>query len=304
MTSPQPRVSVIIPAYNVQPYIAEAVDSALGQSYHDVDVVVVDDGSTDGTVRVLAQYGDGITLVTQPNRGLPAARNAGIRASTGDVVALLDGDDTWLPERVERCVEVLLERPDVGFVTTDASLIDARGADLGETYCDQVPFPRVRFAEAMVRQNMVYGSPLVRRSVFDAAGPFDETLTSGGEDYDMWLRLVAAGVAMVTIPEPLACYRIRRSSLTRRDGGLTEPRSRVLERHLPGFWRRGVYGSSNEAFRIAARLALHGEWKRSAEFARAAFRDPERNALEVVGAAARSTTREVGSVVARCVSGC
>jgi GT2 family glycosyltransferase len=298
MTAP-PRVSVIIPAYNVEDYVLEAVDSALAQTYGDLEVVVVDDGSTDGTHRLLERYGESIKLVTQPNQGLPGARNSGIRAATGDVIGLLDGDDGWFPERVERCVEVLNERPDVGFVTTDATLVDARGADLGERYCAQVPFPVAQLAAAMVRQNVVFGAPLVRRSVFDAAGPFDETLTRGAEDYDMWLRFVADDVRMVTIPEPLAYYRIRGSSLTRQRGGLTGPRSLVLERHLPEFWQRDVYGSSNEAFRIAARRARHGDWRGAVQFARAAFRDPERNPAEVLGAAARSTARELGARVAR-----
>jgi hypothetical protein len=113
----------------------------------------------------------------------------------------------------------------------------------------------------------------------------------------MWLRLVADDVQMVTIPDPLAQYRIRGSSLTRQRGGLTEPRSHVLERHLPTFWRRGVYGSSNEALRIAARRARHGDWRGAARFGRAAFRDPERNPLEVVGAAVRSSLRELGAAV-------
>jgi hypothetical protein len=219
--------------------------------------------------------------------------------ATGTIIGLLDGDDVWIPERVERCVEVLETREDVSWVTTDATLIDEDGNALGQSYCDQVPFPASQVAQGMARRNVVYGSPLVWRSVLDQSGPYDESLTHGAEDYDLWLRFIAQGVTMVTIPEELALYRIRTESLTRVRGGLSEPTSLVLERHLPSFWIDGIYGSSNEAFRIAARLARRRQWRRSAQFFRAAFRDPERTTAGVVGAVAQSASRSLWEAAAR-----
>src|SRR5437660_1682693 len=115
------RCSVIIPAYNVERYVAEALDSAIGQTYPNVEVVVVDDGSTDGTRRVLESYTDRAVILNQPNRGAAAARNTALAASTGGFLAFLDADDRWAPERVARCIE-LLERMPADAVTTDAGL--------------------------------------------------------------------------------------------------------------------------------------------------------------------------------------
>ncbi len=95
-----PAVSVIIPAYNCSVYLPEAIESVLTQTYTDIEIIVVDDGSTDDTPEVVAPYLDRIRYIRQSNKGLPAARNTGIRASGGEFVALLDGDDSWLPEKL------------------------------------------------------------------------------------------------------------------------------------------------------------------------------------------------------------
>src|SRR5450759_1882450 len=103
---PTLRVSVIIPSYNHERYIRQCVDSVLCQSRKDFEVIVVDDGSTDGTPDILRGFGEKITFIRQENRGTQAARNVGIQASTGEFVALLDSDDAWLPEKLQRQMEV------------------------------------------------------------------------------------------------------------------------------------------------------------------------------------------------------
>src|SRR5271154_1794032 len=102
-----PRVSIVIAVYNGAPTVGRALASVFAQTFTDYEVVVVNDGSTDDTASVLARYGDKIRVVTQPNRGLPAARNSGIHASSGEYVAFLDDDDEWLPQMLERCAAVL-----------------------------------------------------------------------------------------------------------------------------------------------------------------------------------------------------
>ena len=243
------RVSVVVAAYNSERYVASAVRSVVAQTHPDVEIIVVDDGSTDRTPAVLEQFGNRITVVRQANRGIGGARNAGVRVATGDVIALLDADDEWLPERAARCVDLLASRPDVGFVTTDAVLVDDAGIPTGETYLDQVPFPDSAFAAEIVQRNFVWSGAFVRRSVLDAAGPFDESRPLGADDYDMWLRLIAEGVTPGIVREPLARYRMprRQREPTRRQvasgpkPGAGAPSPRVL---APGCLRSGLPGAS------------------------------------------------------------
>src|SRR5690242_14754403 len=116
MTSP--LVSVVIPAYNYGRFVGEAVDSVLAQSYPHVETIVVDDGSQDDTRERLAHYGNRIRYIYQQNQGLPAARNTGIRHSSGELIAFLDADDTWHPRKLEIQVRCLTDRPDLGLLAT------------------------------------------------------------------------------------------------------------------------------------------------------------------------------------------
>lgn len=125
--SPAPLVSAIIPTFNRAAYVALAIDSALAQTWPNVEVVVCDDGSTDNTTEVLAQYGNRIRVVSQTNQGLSAARNTAIKASSGEFLALLDDDDEWLPERLAIQMPLMLDNPDAGLVGGGAVLIDAAG---------------------------------------------------------------------------------------------------------------------------------------------------------------------------------
>ena len=127
MTPTYPLVSVIIPAYNHAPYIRQCVDSALAQTYPAVEVVVVDDGSTDGTYELLQTYGERITLIRQANRGTQAARNTAIAASTGEYLALLDSDDAWLPHKLAQQMQLFAEHPDTALVYSLANAIDQAG---------------------------------------------------------------------------------------------------------------------------------------------------------------------------------
>ena len=290
-----PKVSVIIPAFNVERYVATAVRSVLAQTYRDVEVIVVDDGSTDRTRDELEQFRDRVVVVTQVNGGIGAARNRGIRESTGDVIALLDADDAWLPERVSRCVGFLRERPDVGFVTTDALIIDEQGSPSGGTYLDLVDFPVEGYEERIVRENFVFVGAFVRRAVLDDAGPFDETKPTGVEDYEMWLRLIASGVVPGIVRDPLALYRVRSDSVTRRDDQLVRARNLALRRHLPAYWQRGVYGPSGQAFSIAWDLFRRGEWREGHRFVAAGMHDPDRTRRQLVGETARKTVRRIVS---------
>ena len=122
-----PTVSVVIPAYNAAWCVHKAIDSVLAQDFRDLEVVVVNDGSTDDTMAVLRRYGDSIQVVSQSNGGMSSARNAGIRASRGEFLAFLDSDDWWLPGKLRGQVELLRNRPELGFCSCTARVEDMEG---------------------------------------------------------------------------------------------------------------------------------------------------------------------------------
>jgi teichuronic acid biosynthesis glycosyltransferase TuaG len=187
MTSPPPRVSVVIPIYNQADFVIAAVDSVLEQEYPSIDLTVVDDGSTDATPRLLAEHPGAFKVLTQPNRGAAAALNRGIRESDGEFVCWLSADDLFLPGKVARQVEAFGNDPELGLVYTGYERIRANGDSIVSV---ATPIPAHPDPFVMVFwQNSINGSSvMVRREVFDACGPFDESLRAD-VDGDMWLRL-------------------------------------------------------------------------------------------------------------------
>src|SRR4030095_5688610 len=115
----KPHVSVIIPTYNSVEYLSETIESVLSQTFRDFQGVVIDDGSTDGTVKLLSSYREKIVVLTQQNKGIPAARNAGIKACSGELIAFLDHDDLWNPEKLQRQVDVFGCHPAIGICFTN-----------------------------------------------------------------------------------------------------------------------------------------------------------------------------------------
>jgi glycosyltransferase involved in cell wall biosynthesis len=184
-----PRVSAVIPTYNYARYVADAVESALAQCLPGLEVVVVDDGSTDATADVLRRFGGRIRYVRQENRGLSAARNTGIRVARGRYLAFLDSDDLWLPGKLSEQAAWLDAEPEVGLVYGEALIVDERSTEEPTLHSHWAPHPSGWVWPALVRQNVVPSpTPMVRREVFERVGPFDETLTAC-EDWDMWIRV-------------------------------------------------------------------------------------------------------------------
>lgn len=212
-TSP-PLVSVVIPAYNAATFVRMAVDSALSQTWTVREVIVIDDGSADNTGNMLATYGDAIRVVTQPNGGLSNARNRGIREAAGTFVAFLDADDRWLPDKLARQVELMQQRPTVGFSSTCTLVETPDGSPSGRWDCPRVEGALLR--TLFLRNGSVPGSGsgvMVRRELFDEAGLFDESLRSL-EDIDMWMRLAAVS-DYACIEEPLTVIVKHPDSMSR-----------------------------------------------------------------------------------------
>ncbi|WP_018866625.1 MULTISPECIES: glycosyltransferase [unclassified Thioalkalivibrio] len=197
----KPLVSVIMPAYNTAAYIAESVDSVLDQDYPSVELIVVDDGSTDGTIEVLRAYGDRLTLLTQQNQGAAVARNAGIAAASGDYIAFIDSDDVWLPGKLAAQVGYMDQHPQIGmtFTAWHNWKPDPSGTFLKPDSAEGV-HPKNPDGKSLVERGsgwlynrLLFGSlphtitVMMRRDLVERVGQFDPELKRG-QDYDYWLR--------------------------------------------------------------------------------------------------------------------
>lgn len=202
-----PLVSIIIPTFNYARFLPEAIESALGQSYAPVEVVVVDDGSTDETPVVLAKrYAGKVRSIRQENQGLSAARNTGIRSSRGRFLVFLDADDILVPSMVDRMVRFLQAGgPDLGLVASRMALMDESGHPLPDRHPFSPEPVEIRLLDLLV-MNRFGCAVLARREVFEACGGFDPGLRAS-EDRDMWIR-VASRFRIVRLGEVLS--RIRR----------------------------------------------------------------------------------------------
>ena len=220
-------VSVVIPTYNAARYVEAAVDSVLGQTFRDVEVVVVDDGSTDGTGAVLSRYKDAIRYLRQGNGGVSSARNRGIQESGGRYVAFLDADDTWLPEKLDRQIDAL-----------ESSSLH-RACYSAHTICTEALAPlaverSVRYGstlEDLLLRGNVVGTPssvLCDRSLFAISGSFDLSLSQCA-DWDMWVRL-ATITEFLYLDEPLVTYRQHGSNMSADPALLERDSTRVLEK--------------------------------------------------------------------------
>lgn len=181
-----PLVSIVIPCHNQGAYLRQSIDSALQQTYPAVEVIVVDDGSSDDTGAVVRTY-PSVRHVTQRNLGAAAARNAGLRESRGEYLIFLDADDRLLPHAAAAGVECLTAHPDWGFATGHVHLVDREGAPAGVPVQEHAD--RDGYVE-LLRFNHIWtpGAVMYRRSAFDAAGDFDPS-AGGSADYDLNIRL-------------------------------------------------------------------------------------------------------------------
>lgn len=220
-------VSVIIPAYNQGHYLGEAIQSCLDQTYPNIEIIVVDDGSTDNTGEIAQSYKDPkIKYIQKQNGGLSSARNAGIQAASGEYLTFLDSDDTFLPEKISLLLDRLMTNLHLGFVAGHALLIDQRGKTIPKKFETHLPSPI---------QNLILGNPfhvgsvMVRKECQEKIGYFDETLRSY-EDWDFWLRLAIAGCPMDVIPVPVSRYRFHTGQMTRNGEQMTKANLAVLDK--------------------------------------------------------------------------
>ena len=200
-----PCVSVIIPVFNGAATIDRALKSVFDQTFFDYEIVICDDGSTDDTQSVLAKYGDKLRIVRQPNRGLPAARNAAVTASRGELLALIDHDDEWLPQKLELAVAAMRSDPGAALLYSDKIVVNEASEEfrLSEVRPDTAHAPTMD--EMLTRIWPITPSTVVmRREAFDRAGGFCEQLISA-EDIHFWLLMREQG-HFIYIPEKLVRF--------------------------------------------------------------------------------------------------
>jgi glycosyltransferase involved in cell wall biosynthesis len=248
-------VSVVIPAWNAEKYLREAVDSALAQSYPAREIVVVDDGSTDGTAAILDSYGDRIRVVRQANAGSAAACNAGVSAARGDWIAFLDADDVWLPEKLSRQVAHCGQAP---ISHTDSVCFgDALEQEVRRSSFEP-PYSGFVLERLLVRNFISKSTVMMRRNLYLEHGGFDPGYP-GVEDWPLWLD-VCAGNELAYLPEVVVRYRVHRKSKSMESRKTMRDHLRIIERAF------GPGGVGHEYPKLRSR-ALHSSYTINSHYA-------------------------------------
>lgn len=200
----EPLVSVIVPVYNGERYLREAVESIRRQPHPHVEIIVVDDGSTDQSAALAESLGPPVRLIRQPHRGLPAAHNQGLAASGGEFMAFLDCDDLWTEDKLAIQLALLREHPGIDIVLGHTRRMWMAASGGGGTLTRQVSEPVLA---------LMLGAALIHRSVFDTVSTFDETITHS-DDWDWFMRARELGVRLVVHPEVTVLYRRHGENMT------------------------------------------------------------------------------------------
>ena len=292
--STSPAVSVIIPAYNVAPYITETLDSLFAQTYPDFEAILINDGSTDETEDRIAPFRDRLVYIAQQNHGVMAARNAGLRAARGHYIALLDGDDILLPRFLEALVGMLESDSTISAAYPNACYFGWPRHD-GKLHQDvfSVAEP-VTFDRVLRRECYIFGLLVFRREVIDEVGGYDESLQGqGAEDFELWLRMLRHGHRFKFTREPLVEYRWRHDSLSNTGvkilrcevsvyekllkGELTSAQREWIQARLPGLRAQLSYACFKEELRKRQFTQAEKHLADAAEF----YRQPKLTLLRV-----------------------
>lgn len=293
-----PLVSVVIPCYNQGRYLGEAIESALAQDLNAQEVIVINDGSTERSGEVARSFGERIRYLDQENRGVSAARNAGIRLAAGRYIAFLDADDLCLPGRLSTQTTILDRHPNVGLVACDAFMVNEAGERFQRlSRTGIVPNNRGNFRWETVSYCALPSTVMVRRECFEHLGGFEDSLRSMGEDWLMWVKLSFA-YDMTYIDSALVGYRIHSQNATNQFERFREAnrQASTLSLQLPHF---NAYPPAFRAKLLYYRFATSW-WSESKSralryFWRAFVTDPLQigYGLTVIGQGVRNTTQRL-----------
>ncbi len=221
----RPRVSIIIPAYNPGSFLMEAIESVRGQTFIDWEAIIIDDGS-EPPIQLPVPVDPRIRLLRQPNRGLSAARNAGLDASCGRLIAFLDADDIWLSTKLDTQVEVLEANPDAILCHTQMQFIDEKGEEGGLGWGGEYE----TYEDLLDGCGVCVSSVVIKRDVLFRCGFFDPLLNTA-QDYDLWLKATRYG-RMAALDEPLTLYRWHANNMSRNYMQTHRELTAILQRHL------------------------------------------------------------------------
>ncbi len=266
MTAIPPLVSVIIPTFNRAHLLPATIDSVLAQTWQPLEVLVVDDGSTDETTAIVAAYGTRVRYLRQVNAGVSSARNHGARAAQGAYLAFLDDDDLFEPTKIDRQMACFQAQPSVGLVHCRYFLADHAGTVIGQM--GLLPAGTI-LGELLVRNFLWMSAPLIPRAVFEAVGGFTESLSTAA-DYDLWLR-IARRYAFGCVQSALGTYRLHAGSMVTNVNRTEDEILRILNTYFEDPTRDTSYDIyKNEAYVVwrlwfASRHYAVGNWERAAE---------------------------------------
>lgn len=226
------KVSIVIPAYNQGRFLSRAIESCLGQTHEDVEIIVVNDGSTDDTPLIAQSYQQypNVKIIHQENTGLPGARNRGIREASGEYLCFLDSDDYYDPEKIELQAEILDSDEAIDFVYCDIVMVDGEGNPVEDDY--SVGNARDELSGDIFPSLLQGGyfpphTVMVRRECLEKAGGFDPDL-GGHADYELWLRLAASGCRAYYLDRKLAYYRTYPTSMSKDWNHMDQTRQETL----------------------------------------------------------------------------
>lgn len=225
-----PLISIVIPVYNGEKYVAEAINSAFSQTYKNFEIIVINDGSTDKTENRLQSYMSRITYVKQLNRGVGVARNVGIKIAGGEWIAFLDHDDIWKEEKLEKQVEYIENNPDIDLVHAGIENFNETGIireDVNELHDFRA---KNRFRDFLSGNRVYVQTVVVKKNLILRIGLFDESsIVSSCEDYDLWIRLSKIA-NFGYLPYPLTRYRVHSDQASKRIGHMLEAELYVIRK--------------------------------------------------------------------------
>jgi glycosyltransferase involved in cell wall biosynthesis len=273
----KPLVTVIIPTYNRGWVVQEAVDSVLDQDFRDYELIIVDDGSNDNTQEILATYGEGITVLKQSNQGVSAARNRGIEAASGQLVAFLDSDDLWLPGKLSSQVKFFQENADA--VINQTQEIWVRKGVRVNPKKRHHKFSGMIFERSLALCLVSPSAVMIRKSLFDTVGVFDEQLPAC-EDYDLWLR-ISCRYPVHLIDIPLIIKRGGHDDQLSRAAGLDKYRIESLKKIIdsdlltPQQYKAAVITLKEKSEIYAGGCRKRGRYKEAEYFSALAKKYPQ-----------------------------
>ena len=233
-----PKVSILIPTYNCRQFIREAIESVLLQTFQDFEILIIDDGSTDGTREVVMpfvkQFPDKIHYIYQENKGLPGARNTGWRKAEGEYIALLDADDKWCPHRLEEGLNIIEKDKAIGLVHANITRISETGEIVDTLKRDARFLSGAIFEHIFLRRaDISCPTVLFRKECCQKIGFFDENLRHlGCEDRELWLR-IAKEYKIVYLDRVLAYYRLSAGSMSHNAERMLTARHYVVDKFCP-----------------------------------------------------------------------